>query len=229
MTGTWFIKSKPFADWKTNPYSFLWIHGIPGCGKTILCSTITEDVVHHCSLNPNFAVVYFYFDFNDVERQFHENMIRSLVTQLSIQSQSIPRALESLFVSKMDGQQQPMAGELLTTLRQMVCELDETFIILDGLDECRDRQQLLATIEEIVGWKCKGLHILVTSRREKDIEEWLKPLINNENKIPLQGAQVNNDIRSYIHKRLQTDWWLKKWQMQSMDIETMLMGKVDGM
>jgi NACHT domain len=166
MTGTWFIESKQFADWKTNPDSFLWIHGIPGCGKTILSSTITEDVIRHYNLNPALAVVYFYFDFNDIERQFHEKMIRSIITQLSIQSESIPRALESLFSSKMDGRQQPMAGELLTTLRQMVRGFDESLIILVALDECRDRQQLLASIEEIVGWKREGLHILATSRKE---------------------------------------------------------------
>jgi hypothetical protein len=53
--------------------------------------------------------------------------------------------------------------------------------------------------------------------------------MNDENKICIQSALVNNDIRSYIHERLQTDRWLKKWQMQSMYIETMLMDKVDGM
>ena len=44
-----------------------------------------------------------------------------------------------------------MASELLITLRQMVQEFDEMFIILGALDECRDRQQLLANIEGIVG------------------------------------------------------------------------------
>jgi len=229
MTGTWLIESKQFTDWKTNPNSFLWIYGIPGCGKTILSSTIIEDIIHHCSLNPALAVVYFYFDFNDIERQFHEKMIRSLITQLSIQSESIPLVLESLFSSKMNGRQQPMAGELLTTLRQMTRGFDETFIILDALDECRDREQLLASIDEIVRWKREGLHILATSRKEKDIEEGFEPLMNDKNKICIQSALVDNDIRSYIHERLQTDRWLKKWKMQSTYIETMLMDKVDGM
>lgn len=35
-TGNWFLKSIAFKSWKTDPDSFLWIHGIAGCGKTIL-------------------------------------------------------------------------------------------------------------------------------------------------------------------------------------------------
>jgi hypothetical protein len=35
-TGNWFLDSNAFKSWKTDPDSFLWIHGIAGCGKTIL-------------------------------------------------------------------------------------------------------------------------------------------------------------------------------------------------
>src|SRR5271168_5040350 len=38
-TGNWFLESKAFNDWKTTPGSFIWLHGIPGAGKTIICSS----------------------------------------------------------------------------------------------------------------------------------------------------------------------------------------------
>jgi hypothetical protein len=106
-TGTWFITSEQFSDWKVNSNSFLWLHGIPGCGKTILTSTITEDVLQHRHLGRTLAVVYFYLDFNDIEKQQHEKMIRSLITHLSIQSASTPQALESLLSSCLNGGRQP--------------------------------------------------------------------------------------------------------------------------
>jgi hypothetical protein len=68
---------------------FLWLYGIPGCGKTILSSTIIEDVLYHYH-DPTMAVIYFYFDFNDVEKQQYEKMLRSLITQLSLQCTSTP-------------------------------------------------------------------------------------------------------------------------------------------
>ncbi|KAH0534081.1 hypothetical protein FGG08_007315 [Glutinoglossum americanum] len=232
ISGAWFIGSKRFAEWKTQPDSFLWLHGIPGCGKTVLSCTIVEDILHYCNHDPTLAVAYFYFDFNDAEKQQHEKMIRSLITQLSIQSASTPRSLESLFSSKMNGMQQPVAGELLATLRQMVQEFDQTFIILDALDECKERQELLMDINEIARWKNRKLHMLATSRREKEIEEWLEPLINDREKICIQSALVNDDIRAYVHERLQTDWRLRRWQNKpevQQEIQRTLMDKVDGM
>jgi adenylylsulfate kinase-like enzyme len=93
-TGSWFIGSPKFANWKRNPNSFLWLYGIPGCGKTILASTIIQDL-ERCHLNLNigatpnpsqiYAVVYFYFAFSDDQKQNYEKMIRSLIKQLSQQ------------------------------------------------------------------------------------------------------------------------------------------------
>jgi hypothetical protein len=43
---------------------------------------------------------------------------------------------------------------------------------------------------------------------------------------------VNDDIRTYVHKRLRTDQKLKRWQNRSevqQEIETVLMSKADGM
>ncbi|KAH0548311.1 hypothetical protein GP486_007995, partial [Trichoglossum hirsutum] len=230
-TGAWLIDNKQYAGWKANPDSFLWLHGIPGCGKTILSSTVVEDVLHYCDRGFNLRAVYFYFDFNDTEKQQYEKMIRSLVTQLSTQCTSMPEALELLFSSKINGKQQPMASELLVILRHMVRDLSETFIILDALDECKEREDLLSVIGEIAGWKTGKLHVLVTSRREKDIEEGIKHLVDDKNKICIQSALVNRDISSYIHERLQTDRKLRRWQNHleaKREIEEVLMEKAEG-
>jgi hypothetical protein len=132
----------------------------------------------------------------------------------------------------MNGEQQPISDTLLMTLHQMVREFGETYIILDALDECKNREELLEGLGEIVSWELKKLHILVTSRREKDIEQPLESLVNDENRACIQSTLVNDDIRAYIHKRLQTDQKLKRWRKNSkaqQEIETTLMGKADGM
>ena len=36
QTGKWFTRSYPYQAWLTQPNSMLWLHGIPGSGKTIL-------------------------------------------------------------------------------------------------------------------------------------------------------------------------------------------------
>jgi hypothetical protein len=76
------------------------------------------------------------------------------------------------------------------------------------------------------------VHILATSRREKDIEESLDPLVNDQKKVCIQSVLVNDDIRAYIRKRLQNDQRLKRWRNKPevlQEIEMKLMGKADGM
>jgi hypothetical protein len=142
-------------------------------------STIVEHILEYCKPDPAVAVVYFYFDFNDAQKQRHENLLRSLVLQLSMQSPQIPEALNTLFNSSQDGQQQPTFSGLRSTLQQILGDFSQTCIILDALDETSDRNELLKMIQDIVEWKLEELHILVTSRRESDIEEALETLVTS--------------------------------------------------
>ena len=177
-------------------------------------------------------MLYFYFDFNDIEKQGQEKMIRSLILQLSSQYRSIPQGLEALYSSCMNGERQPTRDMLLATLHQIMESFEETFIILDALDECSERQELLEDIEELKCWTDTNLHILSTSRREKDIEERIKPLAYDRGKMSIDSIRVNDDIRAYVHERLRADPKLKRWHKEpkvQQEIENILMDKADGM
>lgn len=230
-SGAWFTESLEAINWRTDPRSFLWIHGIPGCGKTILSSTIIEVIFDHCFNKSSFAVLYFYFDFNDAEKQRPESMLRSLIIQLSLQCTNVPQALESLYATSTNGLRQPTYDSLLATLHQMIGIFRETYLIVDALDEASNRNMLLANIKEITGWKDLNLHTLVTSRREKDIIDSMEHLANHE-KVCIESKLINDDIRTYVRDRLQIDPKLKRWLNQpkvQLEIERMLMDKADGM
>jgi hypothetical protein len=115
----------------------------------------------------------------------------------------------------------------------MIQEFNETFILLDALDECKELQELLIGIQEILKGNTQRLHILVTSRAEKDIKEWFDPLTTGQKtSVSLESALVKDDIRIYIHERLQTDLKMERWpNMPEVreEIETKLMDKADGM
>lgn len=212
--------------------SLLWLYGKPGCGKTILSSTIIESVAKHCQTHTTQAVAYFYFAFSDVEKQNHQNMIRSVIAQLSAQSGITTKAVEDLFSTYGNGQRQPSDHALMEVLHQSINGFDETFIILDALDECKDRWGLLQCLEEILGWRLETLHMMVTSRPEEDIKDFFEPLLDQNGKICIRSALVNDDIRAYVRDRIQNDVKLKRWRKQpevQWEIETSLMDRVDGM
>jgi Cdc6-like AAA superfamily ATPase len=231
-TGVWFLESEQYIKWKTDPISMLWLYGIPGCGKTILSSTVLQNVFEYCAEDPGKAVAYFYFDFNDTLKQAPELMVRSLISQLSQQSDEIPRSLELLFSTCENGQRQPLLDNLLEVLHHIIQELPQSYIILDALDECGNRTSLMQILENIASWQVDGFHLLVTSRREQDIQQLLAKLVEDRNMICLQSNTVDQDIRKYVHRRLSNDKDLQKWQKDSAvvcDIETTLMEGANGM
>ena len=56
---------------------------------------------------------------------------------------------------------QPTSDTLLLALQQMIREFGETYIIVDALDECKDREELLEGIRTIASWELKSCTYLL--------------------------------------------------------------------
>ncbi|KAF2488658.1 HET-domain-containing protein, partial [Lophium mytilinum] len=231
-TGIWFLESDEFANWKIDAHSYIWLHGIPGCGKTILSSTILQNVLQYCVDNNEKVVAYFFFDFNDAQKQVPELMIRSLISQLSQQCVKMPTALETFFASCQSKKQPPSLDDLLEVLHQMILVFPQSYLILDALDECADRAVLMDLLETMAGWRLYNLHVLVTSRKEHDIESSLESIVEKQNTICLETKLVDKDIQKYVRGRLRDDKSLRKWQKDPImrrEIEARLMEGAHGM
>ncbi|OAF55629.1 hypothetical protein VC83_07589 [Pseudogymnoascus destructans] len=225
-TGLWLLESEVYSKWKRNASSFVWLYGIPGCGKTILTSTVTEDIFLYCANDPGKVVAYFYFDFTDANKQKTELMVRSLISQLSEQCIKMPLALEALYSSSDKGNRQPSLDALMNVLQHMLQEFPQSYLILDALDECANRAELARILEQMAEWQLEDMRVLVTSRKERDIESSLKDIINRDCIIYLEPQVVDKDIQTYICQRLSDDKELIKWQKDAeirREIETTLM------
>jgi hypothetical protein len=191
-------------------------------------STIIEDMWCHCKIDPSMAVAYFYFDFSNTQKQQSENLIRSLITQLSSQSPCCPDSLAALYSHNSDGEQQPTTEDLIVTLKHIIEGFQHVYVVIDALDECQDQGQLLAMIQVINGWKLGPLHLLATSRDERDIEDCVGPRVSAQ--INLHSAQINADIQIHLCERLKNDSKLKKWSEKiHRQIEATLMEGAHGM
>lgn len=106
--------------------------------------------------------------------------------------------------------------------------IKSTYFLLDALDECTDRDEILSFIHDLIDSKKPGLRILATSRREKDIEDGLRPIADHN--INIESAVVDEDIRVYVQDRLTRDSKLKKWSAPIQDeIMTVMVEKAGGM
>jgi len=229
-TGAWFIDGQAFAGWKEQSGSFLWLHGIPGCGKTVLSSTIIEFLKGVTT--PAQVLLYFYFDFNDTNKQTLEVMLRSFVDQLYEGYADTRRSLDQLWESHDKGQRQLSRTSLEDVLADMLSEVKDLHIVLDALDESTTRSDLLAWLWKVHTSRSSACRILVTSRREQDIESALQPWVRPEDRIKIRRDDVNRDVRAYVHHTVRKGNGLKRWQEMPEvqdEIETELGRQVGGM
>ena len=119
----------------------------------------------------------------------------------------------------------------------MIKQIKEVWIILDALDECRERkgpptERLLSWIKDFLSSEQRNVHLLTTSRPEQDIMSGLNKFIYDGNTVPIQSDLITNDIHAYVRKRVREDEGFKRWQDRSDvqdEMETRLMEKADGM
>ncbi|KAG9843598.1 Pfs, NACHT and ankyrin domain protein, partial [Aureobasidium melanogenum] len=224
-TGRWFVDSDTFAEWKSQSSGFLWLHGIPGCGKTILVSTIIE-ALEQDKTSPR-ALLYFFFDFNmkfDLEK-----LIRSMINQLYRKWASIQHHVDRLWTCCEDGNRQPSLDLLKSTFSAMLRQTYNVSIVIDALDESEDRRELLDWIEA----SHAEAQFLITSRKETDIQIAITSFLQANKMVSLQKSDVDKDIAAYIrhvvtHDKDLVRRWRNRPKVQE-DIEVTLTKKAGGM
>lgn len=206
-TGIWLLESHTFLNWKTERCSLLWLHGKPGSGKTILSSTAIHSLFEMDGAKNN--VVYFYFDFQTREKQLVQSFWRSVITQLFSQNDQTFDIVQGLYDSHARGSTTPSLQKLKATARQMFQRSPSVYLVLDALDECEDRRNLLEGLKDVRSWNLGHVHVLATSRRETDIEDSLGAVATDT--ISLEECVVDGDIMSYVRYQLQHDEKLSRW------------------
>jgi hypothetical protein len=178
------------------------------------------------------VTAYFYFDFNDIQKQKPELMLRSLLCQLLQRSGTTHKSLDALFSSRGNGLQQPVLHVLLEVTRQMMQSFTRVYVVVDALDECAQHSELMDVLATVKGWQLQNLHLLMTSRRERDIESSLEVYVDNKDTVCLQSNIIDQDIQRYVQHRLSHDKSLAKWEKNSairQEVENVLMRGAHGM
>ncbi|RAH85853.1 hypothetical protein BO86DRAFT_354734 [Aspergillus japonicus CBS 114.51] len=176
-TGDWFLNLPEYKEWKATPGKICWLYGAVGCGKSVLCSTIIQNIADYCEPDSTRHFAYWYFQFSNDETQKVYNMIRSILRQFM--PRTLPASVVKLWEEHRHRGSKPQQQKLAEIL-DVVLETSQGhfFLILDALDECPakagERGSLLRFLEGLWERHQAKLHIIATSRPEPDIRSRLK-------------------------------------------------------
>lgn len=230
-TGDWLLQSPTYLDWKAGRIRHLWVYGKAGCGKTVLSSTMIEDMKKLCDADENlgrFGLGAFYFTFSDKQKQSYEDLLRSLVEQLAWKRDSFAR-LQQAYDSPNRGR--PGKDELEKILLLSLQAYDQVFLALDALDESPEendtRQTMLEQLERLVQ-NASNVKLLATSRKVRDIQESMEML--RTECINVADSKVDKDIRKYVVSELSKDRRLSRLSDKTISlIRDTLSARADGM
>jgi hypothetical protein len=172
----------------------------------VISSTIIESLSKDHFQDSKANIAYFYFDFNDIQKQTVEGCLRSVLRHLS--ARELPAIVEALHKQAQERQTQPSLDALTDTLKAVLQQAPLTFLVFDALDECKEVKKLMEKIAEIKRWELPGVRILATSRREPDITKAMDVLARP---ICLETKLIDEDIKTFVKQSLRSDGPLERW------------------
>ncbi|RDH35841.1 hypothetical protein BDQ94DRAFT_168171 [Aspergillus welwitschiae] len=199
-TGVWLLNSKEYNKWLSSTGDLLWLPGISGCGKSVLCSTVIRDLDEICDLDGSKHYAYWYFEFGFDATQNVDSLIRSLIRQLC--RSPLPSAVVNLWKKHHVRRSQPDSTTIRSVLDEVLSEIpdqDRVYLVFDALDECpnsgfpSERESLLSLLSHLLKRHRGKVHILATSRPEKDIHKELSEFP----KVDLE-ARLAEDVKTFV-------------------------------
>ena len=152
-------------------------------------------------------VAYFYFDFKDRTKQDVLSLLASLVIQSAQHLDPFPEILLELYrrhsLRDSNHPSTPTASELTDALLTVINLHQDYFVLIDALDECRERPLLLEIIPALINRTTSQCRVLCTSRWELDIKASMDTLPVDA--VAIEPQQVDSDVSLFLRAVLQTD------------------------
>ena len=194
-TGNWFLDGEAFGHWQREDNSFLWLHAIPGAGKTILFSSTVEYVKKHLR-NEDVGLAYFYCDYKELRKQQPSKLLCTLLSQLARQKKSIFQRIQSFVQERIkeNPASVPTHDELRSNFPSFLeGAFDQVILMVDAIDESPQRKCMIGDLKTFQK-NCPYIKVLVSSREELDIIQAFKSFPH----VKINQSDVAGDIESFV-------------------------------
>jgi hypothetical protein len=163
-------------------------------------------------------------------------MLASIIKQISARRPNIPQPAQQLSEYKVSGRR-PDTQTLITALKATLFGFSAVYIVIDALDECPalngERRKLLKALSKILFEAPESLHLLLTSRKESDINTAMRPHLSrpfsNELDLLVYRRTLDDDIGLFIDSILATDDYESWPEEVKVEPRRALIEKADGM
>jgi Cdc6-like AAA superfamily ATPase len=226
-TGQWLLGSAEYQAWLKTDKHTLFCPGIPGAGKTILTAIVIDHLNTRFQNDTDIGIAYVYFNYKqNVDKQNVNNLLLSLLKQLSQERPSLPDSVKALYDQHRNKRTQPSIDELSRALQSVAAMYSRVFIIVDALDECQAsdgcRERFLS---EIFTLQTKArANLFATSRYISNIEKEF------ERSTLLEIRASDEDVRRYLDSHvLQLPGFVTRSLELQEEIKAAIVEAVDGM
>ncbi|KAL8700479.1 MAG: hypothetical protein Q9201_005424 [Fulgogasparrea decipioides] len=139
----------------------VWMTGIPGAGKSFLCSLI----VQNSKIRQDCSVIYYFCGQKPGDQNASSSLLRTMAVQLLTQNLELAPLIHQAFLQKGSGRSSPTIKKIL---KEIMTSVKTVRMVLDGIDEWdqaaqQDTLKTLAELQKHGGDNCK---VLVSSRKE---------------------------------------------------------------
>ncbi|EXF76859.1 L-galactose dehydrogenase [Colletotrichum fioriniae PJ7] len=207
-TCDWMSRTPEWTQFSRGDIRCLWIHGIPGAGKTILASQSANKIVKICqeyTLSGSVSIGVYYYCYFGRDQDESTPFVRWILERICREVKEVPDDLWKVF----DNGGEPSLAELLAALESALRFSDSVFIVIDAVDESSPREELLRVLRDLAtDPRFAKIRLLVTSREYLDIENVMREV---STAVSMRNDYLDDDIRLYTKSRLSANSKLKDW------------------
>lgn len=179
-TCDWIFQRPQYRDWEspnTKKSKLLWIHGPPGFGKTVLCSSLIERLIRS---RPKQVAYFFCASENEATREPYA-ILKSWIAQLVALNDDSVHAAEKVYQDQ--EVRAPTFTELWLLFTSISKRIPQSTFVLDGFDECTQ-------VHSTAGFR-------TTDGRAKFLQELVKAMAQTNTQVVMVSRDLS-DIRSGI-------------------------------
>jgi hypothetical protein len=197
-TGQWLLDSEEFQAWLNTNKLTLFCPGIPGAGKTMITSIVVDHLWNEFHNNADIGIAYLYCNYRREQQQKAEDLLLSLLRQLTQERISVPAEVTVLYERHKTSGTRPSFDEIANVLLSLVRLYSKVFIIIDALDECptsnEARNSLLSEVSKLQTQA--QVNIFATSRFIPEIKSHFEGCMSKEIRAK------DGDVLRYVEGRI---------------------------